>query len=177
VAGEHVLLLLPHLRLLHQQRLAIAARIERILDELSIPGQSDPPLPDAKVLRSLPGVGRIVTATMLAEAPQLLAERDYQALRAYAAPITRQSGKKSAARMQYDCNLRLRNAVYQWSRVSLQQDTRSRDHYHRLRSKGYTHGRALRGLADRLLALLCAMLRSGTPYDPARRQAVGSPSA
>jgi transposase len=178
-ASEHVLLLLPHLRLLHQQRLAIAARIERILDELSAPGDSDQPLPDVKVLLSLPGVGRIVTATMLAEAPQLLAERDYHALRAYAgvAPITRQSGKKSAVLMRYGCNLRLRNAVYHWSRVSMQHDTRSREHYHRLRSKGHTHGRALRGLADRLLALLCAMLRSGTTYDPARRQSVGSPSA
>jgi len=71
-ASEHVLLLLPHLRLLHQQRLAIAARIERILDELSAPGDSDQPLPDVKVLLSLPGVGRIVTATMLAEAPSSL---------------------------------------------------------------------------------------------------------
>src|SRR5579862_6660981 len=62
---------LPHLRLLHQQRLAIAARIERIVDELSAPADSDQPLPDVKVLLSLPGVGRIVTATMLAEAAQL----------------------------------------------------------------------------------------------------------
>ena len=34
MASEHVLLLLPHLRLLHQQRLAIAARIEQVLDQL-----------------------------------------------------------------------------------------------------------------------------------------------
>src|SRR4029077_14687285 len=75
----------------------------------------------------------------------------------------------------HGCNLRLRNAIYDWSRVSMQRDSRSREHYHRLRSKGHTHGRALRGLADRLLALLCAMLRSRTTYDPARRQSVGSP--
>jgi transposase len=178
VASEHVLLLLPHLRLLHQQRLAIAARIEQVLDQLST-SEGKQPMPDVKVLLSLPGVGRIVTATMLAEAPQLLADRDYHGLRAYAgvAPITRQSGKKSTVLMRYGCNLRLRNAVYHWSRVSMQHDTRSREHYHRLRSKGHSHGRALRGLADRLLALLCAMLRSGTAYDPVRRQPVESPSA
>ena len=177
-ASEHVLLLLPHLRLLHQQRVAVAARIEQLLDQLS-PSDGEQPVSDVKVLLSLPGVGRIVTATMLTEAPQLLAERDYHGLRAYAgvAPVTRQSGKKSTVLMRYGCNLRLRNAVFHWSRVSMQHDPRSREHYHRLRSKGHAHGRALRGLADRLLALLCAMLRSGTPYDPARRKSVESPSA
>ena len=43
-------------------------------------------------------------------------------------------------------NLRLRNALYHWSRVSMQHDPRSREHYHRLRNKGHSHGRALRGL-------------------------------
>jgi len=32
-ASEHVLMLLPHLKLLHQQRSALAARIERVFDE------------------------------------------------------------------------------------------------------------------------------------------------
>jgi transposase len=175
-ASEHVLYLLPHLRLLHQQRQAIASRIEQVLYELNASVGSEQPPPDVKVLLSLPGVGRIVTATMLAEASQLLGERDYHALRAYAgvAPVTRQSGKKSTALMRYGCNLRLRNAMYHWSRVSMQRDSRSREHYHRLRSKGHSHGRALRGIADRLLALLCAMLRSRTLYDPARRQSTTS---
>jgi transposase len=151
-ASEHVLLLLPHLRLLHQQRLTLARRIEQILEELS-PSVDEQAMPDVKVLLSLPGVGRIITATMIAEAPQLLADRDYHGLRAYAgvAPVTRQSGKKSTVLMRYGCNLRLRNAVYHWSRVSMQHDPRSREHYHRLRGKGHSHGRALRGLADRLL--------------------------
>ncbi|MBV9226954.1 MAG: IS110 family transposase [Acidobacteriaceae bacterium] len=178
-ASEHVLLLLPHLRLLHQQRLAIAARIDQILDQLGASKSDEQSVPDVIVLRSLPGVGRLVTATMLAEAPQLLAGRDYRGLRAYGgvAPITRRSGKKSVVLMRYGCNLRLRNALYHWSRVNMQHDARTREQYHRLRSKGHNHGRALRGVADRLLALLCAMLRSGSPYDPVRRQLLQSPSA
>ena len=170
-ASEHVLILLPHLRLLHQQRSALAARIEHVLDELSVTGESQRPS-DVQVLLSLPGVGRIVTATLLAEASQLITERDYPALRAHAgvAPITRQSGKRSVVLMRYSCNLRLRNALYHWSRVSMQNDPRSREHYQRLRAKGHSHGRALRGLADRLLALLFAMLKSQTIYDPALRQ-------
>ena len=71
--------------------------------------------------------------------------------------------------MRYGCNLRFRNALYHWARVSLQHDGRSRTHYHRLREKGHSHGRSLRGVADRLLAMLVSMLRSGSEYDPARR--------
>jgi transposase len=172
-ASEHTLMLLPHLRLLHQQRLALAHRIDRILDELGTATEEPAKQPrDVEVILSLPGVGRLVTANLLAEAASFLAERDYQGLRAYAgvAPVTRQSGKKATVLMRYGCNLRLRNALYHWSRVSMQHDPRSREHYHQLRSKGHSHGRALRGLADRLLALLCAMLRSQTLYDPTRRK-------
>ena len=103
-------------------------------------------------------------ATMLAEASQALTERDYHALRSYAgaAPITRQSGKKKVVVMRRSCNERLRNVLYHWSRVSAQNDERSKAHYAALRGKGYTHGRALRGLGDRLMAVLIAMLESGT---------------
>lgn len=128
------------------------------------------------MLLSLPGVGRIVTATLLAEASHLIEQRDYHALRAHAGvvPVTRQSGKRSVVLMRYGCNVRLRNALYHWSRVSMQNDPRSREHYYRLRNKGHSHGRALRGLADRLLALLFAMLKSRTLYDPDLRKASAS---
>ena len=46
---------------------------------------------------------------------------------------------------------------------------RSKQHYARLRQVGHDHGRALRGVADRLLAMLIAMLKSGQTYDPNRR--------
>ncbi|MGC1297421.1 MAG: transposase, partial [Alloacidobacterium sp.] len=49
---------------------------------------------DIPVLLSLPGVGRLITATMLAEGAHILSLRDYHALRAHAgiAPVTKQSG-------------------------------------------------------------------------------------
>jgi transposase len=83
----------------------MARRIQKILENLSTCDDGQP-LPDVKVLLSLPGVGRIITATLIAEAPQLLADRDYHALRAYAgvAPVTRQSGKKATVLMRYGCN-------------------------------------------------------------------------
>lgn len=169
-AQEHIALLLPRLQLLHAQRGQCARRIERLLDDLA---GADEEHRDVTILRSLPGVGRVITATMLAEAAQPLAERDYHALRAQGgiAPITRQSGKRALVSMRYACNHRLRNALYHWGRVSAQYDPHSRQHYRALRQRGHGHARALRGVTDRLLVVLMAMLRTGTTYDPARRHA------
>jgi transposase len=173
--SEHVLLILPMLRLLLQQRKDLERRIEALLEEMSTVGKFSEHR-DVIILRSLPGVGRVISATMLAEASQPLAERDYHALRSYGgtAPITRRSGKSKSVVMRRSCNQRLRNALYHWSRVSIQFDARSKEHYAQLRAKGHTHGRALRGVADRLLAVLVAMLTSDTTYDPNRR-AVSAP--
>ena len=97
---------------------------------------------DVHILRSLPGVGRTVSATMLAEASQLLLERDYHALRTYGgtAPITRQSGKHSSVIMRRSCSNRLRDAIYNWSRVSTQWDPRSKEQYAEVRAKGKRTG-------------------------------------
>ena len=177
-ASEHVLLQLPLLRLLREQRADLARRIQGLLDEMSQEGQSGEHR-DVTILLSLPGVGRIVAATMLAEASQALAERDYHALRSYAgaAPITRQSGKRRVVVMRQSCNPRLRDALYHWARVSMQHDERGKKHYAELRAKGHSHGRALRGIADRLLAVLIAMLRSNTLYDPAFQSKTASQTA
>jgi transposase len=172
-ASEHSLLLLPLLRVLKQQREDIAKRIESVLTKMgespeNAEGQSKEHR-DVTIILSLPGVGRVVTATMLAEASQAIAERNYDALRSYAgsAPITIQSGKKKVVVMRRSCNERLRNALYHWCRVSVQCDERSKAHYAELRTKGHTHGRALRGVGDRLMAVLISMLRTRTLYDPA----------
>ena len=171
-ASEHVLLILPQLRLLHQQRKLLKQRIEAVLEEMGTEGKFKGSK-DVSILRSLPGVGQGVCATLLSEASQALAERDYDALRAYGgtAPITRRSGKGKTILMRRSCNGRLRDAIYHWSRVSAQHDPRSEAHYAEQRLKGHRHGRALRGVADRLLAVLIAMLKSGTMYDPSRRGA------
>jgi transposase len=172
-ASEHVQMLLPRLRLLQQQREATARRLRQILDELCTapPEGQGREHRDAEILLSLPGIGPVVAATMLAEASQPLRDRDYQALRNYAgaAPVTRRSGKRKVIVMRYACNEPLRNALYHWSRCSMQKDARAKQHYAELRQRGHSHGRALRGLADRNLAMLMSMLKSGTLYDPARR--------
>ena len=67
-AAEHVQMLLPRLRLLKQQQQATARRIRSMLEELCVappPGQGSEHR-DAEILLSLPGIGPVIAATMLA---------------------------------------------------------------------------------------------------------------
>lgn len=173
-ASKHALLLLPSLRTAHAQHQQAVKEIAALVQLLPKPTGPEGQLlehRDADLLLSLPGLGIGIAATMLGEATRALVERDYHALRCYSglAAVTHQSGKRRTVVMRYACNCRLRNAFYHWARCSMQRDPRSKQHYAQLRQRGHSHGRALRGVADRLLAVLMAVLRSRTPYDPKLR--------
>jgi transposase IS116/IS110/IS902 family protein len=109
------------------------------------------------ILRSMPGLGRIILAVLLGEVWQPLRRRDYHALRSLSgvAPVTRRSGKTCVVVRRYACNKRLANALYHWARLATQRDAVSRRRYAALRQRGHSHGRALRTVADRLLAVAC----------------------
>ena len=165
--------LVPQLQLVHTQRRDTERQMERRLEQLANAEPDSEPREhrDAEILRSLPGVGRMVAATMLTEASGLLAARDYGTLRSYsgAAPVTKRSGKRQFfVHMRYACNPRLRNALYHWARTSIQQDVAARAYYDQLRARGHKHARALRSVANRWLRILMAMLTTGTTYDPSR---------
>lgn len=185
-AAGHIRLIIPRLRLADEQRTACGRDLDGLLRSLApedgVPGQ-DREHRDVEILRSLPGVGRIVAATMLAEASQPLAERDYHALRAMCgvAPTTRQSGKRTVVVMRRACNPRLREAMYHAARVATQRDPACRARYAAFRQRGHTHGRALRGVADHHLRVLVAMLNSRSlftsrpaPQTPASPDAVAA---
>ena len=170
-AQAHVATLIARLRLLNRQLKEAHHRLDTLTARLvptedAEPGQRKQH--DVEILASLPGVGRIVLATLLAEAFDALQRRDYPALRSLTgvAPVTKRSGKSCIVVRRQACHDRLANAVYHWARVAMQHDPRSRAKYAALRSRGHSHARALRSVADRLLNVACAMLRAGTPFNP-----------
>jgi len=124
---------------------------------------------DVEILSSLPGVGRIVLATLLAEAHDPLRRRDYQALRCLSgvAPVTKRSGKSLIVIRRLASHNRLQDAVYHWAGVAIQHDPVSKAKYAALRARGHGHARALRSVADRLLGVACAMLENQTAFNPA----------
>jgi hypothetical protein len=68
--------------------------------------------------------------------------------------------------MRRGCNGRLRDAFYHWARVSTMCDPAARAYYASLRSRGHSHGRALRSVSDRWIRIVMAMLRDRTLYNP-----------
>lgn len=188
-AGLHITALIEQLRLLDRQRKRCDTRTRTILaalstldatpsgsDEEAGPGQQAPSREpcDVAILRSLPGVGDYIVATVLAEASQALGAREYDTLRTIAgiAPVTKRSGKSLLVVRRRASNARLVDAVHFWGLAALRGDAAARRHYEQLRAKGHSHARAARGIVDRLLAVAVAMLRNRTLYDPSRRRSL-----
>lgn len=176
-AKAHIRLLIERLRLVSRQIKEAHGHLDRLCALLAEPaeageGEAEPGQPqkqrDAAILHSLPGIGRINLATLLAEASEALRLREYHALRVLCgqAPVTRRSGKSRTVGRRYACHPRLANALYHWARVASQIDEKCRSKYEALRARGHSHGRALRSIGDRLLAVACAMLEKGTLFDP-----------
>lgn len=176
-ATAHLRMVSRRIRLVRRQLAECHSMLDEICERLGSEcggeGRKNEPR-DVEILLSLPGIGRVIAATLLAEASRPLRDRDYQALRAHAgiAPVTASSGKRTGRRakvtMRKACNPRLRNATYHWARVAAQCDPIWRARYVELRARGHTHGRACRGIADRLLNIAIAMLRTRTLYDRAK---------
>jgi len=174
-ATTHIRCALDRLGVVNAQLTEARRQLRRLLDARAAQEQAvrEDAVDDVTILRSLPGVGPVVLGTLIGEAADVVANRDYGILRLLSgvAPVTKSSGKRCFVVMRTACNTRLRDATHHWARVSMQRDPRSRQAYAALRARGHSHGRALRSLADRLLAMACAMLRHRTLFDPAKRVA------
>ena len=149
-------------------------RLTAVLPDSAEEAPGTPAQRDVDILSSLPGIGRIVLATLLAEAHDPIRRRDYQALRCLCgvAPVTRRSGKSVIVVRRLAAHNRLQDAVYHWASIAVQHDTISKSKYAALRARGHRHARALRSVADRLLQVACAMLQNRTVFDPGLRRQV-----
>ena len=82
------------------------------------------------------------------------------------APVTRRSGKSRAVTRRLACNPRLRNAIHYLADAARRCDEKSKARYLALKTRGCSHARALRTIGDRLLYVVCAMLKNRTLFDP-----------
>lgn len=123
--------------------------------------------PDAELIRSLPGLGTVLGARVLAEfgdAPTRYA--DSKARKSYAgtAPITRTSGLKRTVLRRTAGNRQLAATCSWWAFCSLTASDGASRYYGALRQRGKTHQHALRALANRWVGILHGCLRHRTPY-------------
>jgi transposase len=141
------------------------AQVGRLEEEL---GQGFEQHPDAEVIRSLPGLGMILGARVLAEFgddPNRYADAKSRKNYAGTSPITRASGTRRVVLARYARNRRLADACYLWAFAALTKSPGARAFYDAHRAAGDTHHRALRALANRLVGILHGCLRHHTPYD------------
>jgi transposase len=123
--------------------------------------------PDAEILRSLPGLGLVLGARVLAEfGDDPTRYIDPKARKNYAgtSPITKASGRSKVALARFARNRRLADALQLWAFCSLTHSPGARSYYDTLRSKGHPHRRALRSVANRWVGILHGCLRHHTPY-------------
>ena len=124
--------------------------------------------PDAKIIRSLPGLGMTLGARVLAEFgddPNRYADAKSRKNYSGMSPITRASGKHHVVLARYARNRRLADACYQWAFSAITASPGARSYYDARRAAGDTHHRAIRSLANRLVGILHGCLRHHTLYD------------
>lgn len=124
--------------------------------------------PDAKIIRSLPGLGTILGARVLAEFgddPNRFDTAKSRKNYASTSPITRASGKHRVVLARYARNKRLADACYLWAFAAINTSPGARAFYDQHRAAGDTHNKALRALANRLVGILHGCLTHHTPYD------------
>jgi transposase len=127
--------------------------------------------PDAEIITSLPGLGSLTGARVLAEIGDDRSRfGDARAVKAYAgsAPVTRASGKHRTVMARRVKNQRLAAVGYVWAFAALTASSGARVHYDRRKLAGERHTAAQRNLFNRLIGILYHCLQTGEPYDESR---------
>jgi len=127
--------------------------------------------PDAALIRSLPGMGVILTAEFIATAGTIARFRSADAMAAAAglAPVLRQSGRSRTWRRTFGGDKDLKRVFYQSAFCACSiGDPISKAFYDRKRREGKHHTQALIALARRRVTVLWTMLKTRSEFDPKR---------
>jgi transposase len=155
-------LLLDQYDLLERQIEAADRRVAGLLD-----GET------ARRLRTIPGVGPSIAATLLAEIGDIDRFTDFDQLLAYAGvhPAEHSSGRKgsnpeTAWHMSKAGNSHLRAAAYRMALVGVQHNPVIAAHYARKRAAGKSKMNALGHCMRKALSIVWGVWRNGADFDP-----------
>ncbi|GAA3796294.1 MULTISPECIES: IS110 family transposase [Streptomyces] len=126
--------------------------------------------PDAEIYLSMPGIGQITGARVLAEFgddPTRYASAKARKNYAGTSPITRASGKSHTVQARYVRNNRLADALQAQAFSALRASPGARRYYDKQRAREADYNPALRQLGNRLVGILHGCLKTRTLYDEA----------
>jgi transposase len=119
----------------------------------------------AELLSSVPGVGPVTSATLIAQLPELGAlNRKEVAALVGVAPFNRDSGKHHGKRAIWGGRARVRTILYMSTFVAVRQNPVLRDFYQRLRQGGKAAMVALVASMHKLIVILDALARHDTHW-------------
>jgi transposase len=136
--------------------------------------------PDAAIVQSLPGLGVVLGARVLAEfGDDPDRYRTAKGRKAFAgtAPVTRASGLRTTVVARAACNQRLVDACYLWAFAALSASPGARRCYDAHRARGATHHQALRALGNRLVGILHGCLAHRVTYQEQLAWPAAEPAA
>ena len=117
------------------------------------------------LLRSVPGVGPILSSTLLAELPELgILNRKQIAALAGVAPFNRDSGKFRGKRTVWGGRTKVRAVLYMATLVATRHNVVVQRFYHRLIAAGKAKKAAITACMRKLLTMLNAMMKHRTPW-------------
>ena len=118
-----------------------------------------------KRLLTVPGIGLIGAATLIAELPELgrLSRRQIAAL-VGVAPFPNESGDRRGYRAIRGGRDQVRQALFNCARVAIEHNPVAKPFYERLRARGKAHKVALVATMRKLLTILNAMLKTNTDW-------------
>jgi transposase len=150
-----------HLRWLRAE----LARLDADLDDLI---QQSPVWREREdLLQSVPGIGPVMSRTVLAELPELgLLNRKQIAALVGVAPFNRDSGRLRGHRTIWGGRAPVRTALYMATLVATRWNPVIRPFSQRLRAAGKAPKVALVAAMRKLLTILNAMVHAGTPWRP-----------
>lgn len=151
-----------HIRWLERQLADVDGDLERRVQESPVWRAKE------NLLRSVPGIGPVVSRTLLAELPELgrLNRKEIAAL-VGVAPLARDSGTLRGKRMVFGGRASVRAALYMGALVASRRNPTIRAFYERLIARGKPPKVALTACMRKLLTILNAIARTERPWDPA----------
>ena len=148
-----------HIHWLSSSLKELDQEIEEFVESLPVWKEKD------ALLQSVPGVGRVSSATLLGMLPELgLLNRQEIAALVGVAPVNKDSGKKRGRRRVYGGRADVRSVLYMAALSAKKFNPVIRKFYERLIQHGKEKKVALTACMRKLLVILNAMLRSNQPW-------------
>jgi transposase len=150
-----------HLRWLRKELARVDGELERVVKESLVWKER------AALLTSVPGVGPTLSATLLAELPELeYLDRRRLAALVGVAPLNRDSGTLRGVRTVWGGRSGVRTTLYMATLCATRHNPAIPEFYGRLVASGKPKKVALTACMRKLLSILAAILRNRTPWQP-----------